>query len=142
MGAHVGAAGTRTSVSLIRSYGESRATVQPTDPNVPSLASDDPLINVFDYGTTIDDVIDNMQDENDAPPYSVTNYPGGAGNMPKPLVVHETTLGAGGKAVVPSFNALIGQMEFEISSPLASDVYSVLVELAPGNYRGIKADVI
>jgi hypothetical protein len=142
MGAHVGAAGARTSISLIRSYGESRATVQADDPSVPSTASADPLVNVFDYGTTIDDVVDLLEDQNDSPPYHLVNYPGGAGNMPKPLVVHETTLGAAGKAVVPSFNALLGQLEFEISSPIASDVYSVLVELAPGKYRGIKAEAI
>lgn len=142
MGAHVGAAGSRTSVSLIRSYGESRATVQADDPSVPSTASVDPLVNVFDYGTTIDDVVDLMEDQNDSPPYHLVNYPGGAGNMPKPLVVHETTLGAGGKAVVPSFSALLGQIEIEISSPLENDTYSVLVELAPGKYRGIKSEVI
>jgi len=33
-------------------------------------------------------------------------------------------------------------IEVEMKSPIASDIYSVLVELAPGNYRGIKADVI
>ena len=142
MGAHVGGASARTSVSLIRSYGESRATVQADDPSVPSLASADPLVNLFDYGTTIDDVVDLLEDQNDSPPYHLVNYPGGAGNMPKPIVVHETTLGADGKAVVPGFNALLGQVEFEISSPLASDVYSVLVELAPGKYRGIKAESI
>jgi len=142
LGAHVGAAGSRTSIGLIRSYGESRSTVQADDPSVPSLASADPLVNVFDYGTTIDDVVDLLEDQNDSPPYHLVNYPGGAGNMPKPIVVHETTLGAGGKAVVPSFNALLGQVEFEISSPLASDVYSVLVELAPGAYRGIKAETV
>ena len=40
------------------------------------------------------------------------------------------------------FEAMLGLIEFEIKSPIPSDVYSVLVELAPGQYRGIKADVI
>jgi hypothetical protein len=35
-----------------------------------------------------------------------------------------------------------GLIEIESTSPIANDVYSVLVELAPGKYRGIKADVI
>ena len=73
IGDHVGGAGTRTSVGLIKSYGESRATVQGTDPNVPGNASDDPLVNVFDYGTAIDEVIDDMEAHGDAPPYDVTN---------------------------------------------------------------------
>jgi hypothetical protein len=141
LGDHVGAAGARTSIGLIRSYAESRATVQLTDPNVPSTASTDPLVNLFDYGTTIDDVIDNLEDENDAPPYQVVTYAGGSTNMPKPIVIQDTTI-VDGRASMAGFSALMGHLEFEIKSPLASDVYSVLIELAPGNYRGIKAGVI
>jgi len=141
LGDHDGAAGARISVGLIRSYGESRATVQLTDPAVPSTASHDPLVNLFDYGTTIDDVIDNLQDENDQPPYSQVAYPGGAASTPKPLVVQDTTL-VDGRATMAGFSALMGQLEFEIKSPLPNDVYSVLIELAPGNYRGIKAEAI
>ena len=141
LGDHNGAAGARISVGLIRSYGESRATVQLTDPSVPSTASSDPLVNLFDYGTTIDDVIDNLEDENDAPPYSQVQYPGGSANMPKPIVVQDAAISAG-RASMSGFSALMGQLEFEINSPIANDVYSVLIELAPGNYRGVKAEAI
>ena len=141
LGDHLGAAGSRVSVGLIKSYGESRATVQTTDPNVPSTASADPLVNVFDYGTTIDDVIDNLELSNDAPPYDITDYPGGDLNAPKPIVVCDTTI-VDGKTTIGAFTARCGLLELETKSPLASDVYSVLVEIAPGNYRGIKADVI
>lgn len=141
LGDHVGAAGTRTSVGLIRSYGESRATVQVTDPAVPATASADPLVNLFDYGTTIDDVIDNLEDENDAPPYQQVTYPGGSTNMPKPLVVQDVTI-EDGRASMGGFSALMGHLEFEIKSALPSDVFSVLIELAPGKYRGIKAETI
>jgi len=141
LGDHVGAAGSRTSVGLIRSYGESRATVQLEDPAVPSVASSDPLVNLFDYGTTIDDVIDNLEDENDHPPYNQIAYPGASVNMPKPMVVQDTTL-VDGRANMASFSALMGHLEFEISSPVANDVYSVLVEIAPGKYRGIHAEAI
>jgi hypothetical protein len=37
---------------------------------------------------------------------------------------------------------MCGVLELETTSPIASDVYSVLVELAPGSYRGIAAEVI
>jgi len=141
LGDHVGAAGARTSVGLIRSYGESRATVQLTDPAVPATASSDPLVNLFDYGTTIDDVIDNLEDENDQPPYSQTNYPGGATSVPKPLVVQDTTL-VDGRATMGGFSAMMGHLEFEIKSPAPGDVYSVLIEIAAGDYRGIKAEAI
>ena len=141
LGPHVGAAGARTSIGLILSYGESRATVQTIDPNVPTAASADPLVNLFDYGTTIDDVIDNLEDENDRPPYSMIAYPGGSSNLPKPLVVQMTTL-VDGRATMGSFSALMGHLEIELKSGLPEDLISILVEIAPGNYRGIKSEAI
>ena len=141
LGDHLGAAGSRVSVGLIKSYGESRATVQTGDPNVPSIASADPLVNVFDYGTTIDDVVDLMETQNDAPPYDINDYPGGDLNAPKPIVVQDTTI-VDGKTTIGGFIARCGLLELETKSAIPSDTFSVLVELAPGNYRGIKADVI
>lgn len=141
LGNHVGSAGTRTSVGLIRSYGESRATVQGTDPNVPSAASDDPLVNVFDYGTSIDEVIDLMETQGDAPPYSTVNYPGGANNGQKPSVIQDSVI-VDGKTTVGGFNAICGLIEVEAKTTLPNDVLSILVELAPGKYRGVAAEVI
>lgn len=141
LGTHLGSPGAYATVGLVKSYAESRATVQPADPSVPSIASADPLVNVFDYGTTIDEVIDNLEDQNDYPPYEQPTYPGETGNMPKPLVVQDTTL-VDGKATVGGFNVICGLLEIESKSPIASDTFSVLVEIAPGNYRGLKADVI
>lgn len=141
LGDHVGSVGAWTSVGLIKSYGESRATVQTADPNVPSVVSDDPLVNVFDYGTTVDEVLDNLEAHNDAPPYGVFNYPGDDANAPKPIVKQDTCL-VDGRATVGGFMARCGLIEIETTSPIPNDVYSVLVEIAPGNYRGVKADVI
>ena len=141
LGDHSGSAGAWTRVGLIKSYGESRATVQDTDPNVPGTASDDPLVNVFDYGTTIDEVIDRMEVEGDGPPYEVASYPGDNSNTPKPLVAQDTTL-IDGRAVVGGFVARCGMIEVESTSSIENDVFSILVEVAPGPYRGIKADVI
>jgi len=141
IGDHIGTAGSRSSVGLIKSYGESRATVNPQDPNVPNEASSDPLVNVFDYGTTIDDVIDDLEFYNDNPPYDIAAYPGGDVNAPKPCVVQDTTL-VDGRATMGGFSVLCGLLEFETKSPIPSDTFSILVELSPGSYRGIKADVI
>jgi len=141
LGNHTGSIGAWGSVGLIKSYGESRATVNAGDPNVPGDVSDDPLVNVFDYGTTIDEVINDMEAHNDLPPYQYDVYPGDNANMPKPLVVQDTTL-VDGRATVGGFDAMFGQIEIESKSPIANDVYSVLVELSVGSYRGIKAEVI
>jgi hypothetical protein len=142
MGGHQGSAGSWSAVGLIKSYGESRATVQNTDPNVPTTLSDDPLVNVFDDGTAFDEIIDDMESHNDTPPYDHDSYPGDDTNMSKPLVVQQTTLGGDGRATVGGFSAMCGLIEVEATSPIDNDVYSVLVELAPGSYRGIAADVI
>lgn len=141
LGPTVGGPGSVQSAGLIQSYGATRATVDGDQPNVPGVASEDPLLNVFDYGTTIDEVIDRLETENDNPPYSASLYPGADGNMAKPLVVQDTTL-VDGKATVGGFSAMCGLIEVESVSPIGDDVYSILVEVAPGNYRGVKADVI
>ena len=142
LGAHVGSAGAYTSVGLVQSYGEGRATVDTDQPNVQSNVSDDPLVNLFDDGTVHDEIIDDLEGQNDNAPYGTNNYPGDSGNAPKPIVVQESTLGADGRTTVGGFSALCGLIEIEASSPIPNDVYSVLVELAPGKYRGIKAEVI
>jgi hypothetical protein len=141
-GNHVGAAGSRTSVGLIRSYGEARATIDNTSPNVPATADDDPLNNLFDDGTHVDEIIEDLIAQNDGAPYANLSYPGDDSNGSKPAVVQQTTLGVDGRTTVGGFNAICGLLELETTSPIASDVYSVLVELAPGSYRGIAAEVI
>ena len=142
LGDHDGSAGTRNTVGLIKSYGESRPTVSATgSPAVPGDADDDPLINIFDYGTTIDDVVENLEFNNDYPPYDPANYPGADGNGPKPAVVQHTSI-SDGRATLGGFSAFCGLVELEVFSSNASDLFSVLVELAPGKYRGIKAESI
>lgn len=141
LGNHNGVAGAWNAVSLVKSYGESRSTVQGGDPNVPGVASDDPLVNIFDDGTQVDEVLNLMESSNDFPPYSIDNYPGGDANGPKPAVVQDTTI-VDGRASLAGFSALCGLIELETKSSLASDVFSVLVELAPGKYRGVAAEVI
>lgn len=141
LGDHIGSAGSRTSVSLLKSYAETRATVDTNDPNL-VINEDDPLLNLFDDGTVTDEIIANLETIGEDPPYEVTTYTGESGNMPQPLVVQDTTLGVDGKATVGGFNAICGLVEIEARSPIANDVYSVLVELAPGNYRGVKAEAI
>lgn len=141
LGDHLGSVGAWNSVGLIKSYGESRATVSDASPNVPSIASDDPLVNVFDYGTAVDEVIDILEYSNDNPPYDIDEYPGDDTNGPKPVIVQDTTL-VDGRAIMAGFSAFCGLLEFEAKSPVANDTYSVLVELAPGKYRGIHAESI
>lgn len=139
LGNHTGT-GQVSSVGLVKSFGESRATVG-TDPTVPADVTSDPLTNLFDDGTVHDEIMTITYAEGDNPPYSITDYPGDDSNMSKPIVVQDGIL-SDGRLTFGGFTAMCGMLEIESTSPIGSDRYSVLVELAPGNYRGIKADVI
>jgi len=141
LGAHTGVPGAYTSIGLIESFGNARATVGTFDPSVPPTVDDDPLVNLFDYGDTQNQLVTNLDQYNDNPPYDHFEYPGDAANASKPIVVGQVAI-ANGSASIGSFSALAGLLELEAFSPNAGDVYSVLVELAPGKYRGIKAGAI
>ena len=73
-----------TDVGLINAYEDSRATVSPTVPNVPAAASTNiyALMTIGQDDGAAKEVIDNMEDDNDNPPYSLSNYAGGAVNYP------------------------------------------------------------
>lgn len=141
LGDHSGSAGSFTSVGLIKSYGESRSTVNIGDPEVQGSLSDDPLANLFNDGETTDEILGNLEVDGDVAPYDTRNYPGDGVNMPKPLVVQQSTL-SDGKAVLGGFRAMCGVIEFESVSPIANDTYNVLIEMAVGDYRGVKAEAI
>ena len=141
LGPHAGSAGAYVSVGLVESFGNTRATVSD---NVPVAAADpdDPLGNLFDDGTAHDEILEDIATDNDNPPYSILAYPGGATNMQRPLVMQHGTLGADGRVTLGGFAAVHGLLEFEVSSPIASDVYSILVELKEGAYKGIAAEAL
>lgn len=140
MGAHSGSAGAYNSIGLIKSYGDARATVT-ISPTRQGDASDDPLLNLMDFGDTVNDIVDNLESHNDAPPYDLNNYAGDDANMPKSIVVKQTTL-VDGRATVGGFSALCGLLEVEASSAQLNDTITMIVELKEGSYRGIAADVI
>jgi hypothetical protein len=115
--------------------------VQEGIPN-PIQDPDDPLANLFDDGTQDDEIISDASNYNENPPYDVDEYGGAAGNMPRPIVVQHGTLGSDGRVTLGGFAALHGLMEFEVKSPIPNDVYSILVELKPGPYKGIAAEAL
>lgn len=141
LGQHIGAPGAFSSVGLVESYKNNRATVATDSPFLVN-ASDDPLANLFDAGTTHDEVLEDMNTEGDAPPYDLDDYAGSTNNMPQPLVVAHNTLGTDGRCVLNGFAAMCGLIELEVTSPIASDVYSVLVELKAGSHKGLHCEAI
>jgi hypothetical protein len=144
------------SISLVKSYAESRGTVANT-PSLDNDGDDDPLLNLFDYGTEIDEIAANLDDDNDLPPYgwsaTAANqgdyYPGSNGNVPKPIVRRLAGVGQQGgnsapTVMLPGFDAMCGLIEIETQSQNAAgenvpDTFDVIIELAPGGYKGVAA---
>jgi hypothetical protein len=141
LGDHAGSAGAYSSIGLVESYGNTRSTVSLDVPN--SIQdSDDPLANLLDDGTVTDEIIQDASNWNDDPPYDINEYGGSADNMPRPIVMQQGTLGADGRVTLGGFEAVHGLLEFEVTSPIESDVYSILVELKEGSYKGIAAEAL
>jgi hypothetical protein len=142
LGPHAGTAGAINSVGLVESFGRNRATVPANVPGQPTEYDDDPMSNLFDDGTSHDEILQDVENRNDQPPYDQFAYGGDADNMPRPLVVQQGTLGQDGRVTLGGFAAVAGLIEFEVTSPIAEDVYSILVELKSGPYKGIAAEAL
>lgn len=153
LGDHSGSAGSRNYIGLIQSYGESRATVSTDVPGHDNHGQDDPLINLFDDGTQVDEIIENLEEEGDLPPYAGVGqsdttgdlYPGAGDNMPSAqlFAVTSATDISGGAPVgrIGSFDAVCGLIEFETTSGADQNI-ELLIEIAPGDYKGVHAEEI
>ncbi len=135
--------------SLVQAYQESRATVQPVDPNVPAGMSGSFFNLLTDSGSQEPELADVIEDENDQPPYDTDFYPGGDGNMSAPV-----TVGYG--AISPQevdgrigpFIAPCGLLELEIKgydsageeiATADMPAIDILLHVAPGTYNGVAA---
>lgn len=171
LGDHVISGSQYTSVGLIKSYGEARGTVQDNVPSLDPDGDDDPLLNLFDYGSEIDEIAANLDNYGDLPPYGYdinsTNqgerYPGSSANGSNPICRRVVAIGtadigttagtpftnkgvAAPTVMVPGFDAVCGLIEIETQSLTRDglftpedDVIDILIELAPGNYKGVAA---
>ncbi len=121
------------SLGIIEQYEESRRTVQAEDPNVPATASASIFAKVHDHDDTMETLVNDLESQNDAPPYDVDQYPGGADNAPHPNIVAVTTTGDGAGAL-KGFMAPCGLIRFTASAAM-----DIIIHLMPGNYRGVMA---
>lgn len=145
LGPDVGSAGAFTSVGIVQGYKESRRTVM-QDTSGAEIDTDSWMINLFDDGTTLDEVADDLKEDGDLPPYDLDSYTGGASNMPKPIVQQMKSLvqsaalpNSAPSIVLGSVQAPCGLLEFELQSDSDSDTFDVLIEVAEGAYKGVKA---
>ena len=135
--------------SLVKAYEESRATVQATDPNVPAGMSTSFFNLLTDSGSQEPELADVIEDENDEPPYAVSDYPGGDTNAPDPVTVGYgaiSTSEVDGR--IGGFIAPCGLLEIEVkayssdgTAIAAGDMPEIdlLLHVAPGSYKGVAA---
>lgn len=71
-----GAGDTWESIGLIQSWIDSRPMPQSSTPLLPATVDTDPLTNLFDEADSVDEVLDNLDDINDSPPYDRNEVPG------------------------------------------------------------------
>lgn len=135
-----------TDVGLINAYEDSRATVSATQPNVPAGASSNiyALLTIGQDDGAAKEVIDNMEDDNDNPPYSLAHYPGGVVNYPTNVDKCYVQTNQNNQVVsAPGFPSLCGLIRiFSQGKTLATGANTVLpgtllVHLAPGPKKGL-----
>lgn len=142
IGAHAGTSANWTSIGLIKSYAETRATVQTTAPEDANIVLDDPLANLFDFSSEeqINDIMENLLSDNDAPPYNYNNYVGEQTACMQHVARLGTEAGAGRVARAAGFCAPFGLICVDAHGLPSGDNFRVVLNLAVGSYHGVYAE--
>jgi hypothetical protein len=140
---------TTTKRSLVKAYQQSRATVQPLDPNVPVAMSSSFFNLLTDSGSQEPELADVIEDENDQPPYDTDEYVGGGINGPTAMPVQYGAISSSEvDGRIGPFLAPCGLIEIDIKGydntgvlwPTAQmPVVDLLLHVAPGTYKGVAA---
>lgn len=126
LGDHSGSTGAWTGIGLIQAYAESRAL-----PHVDATVSDglhpadvekSPWLRLFGDDDQTHEIVENLEGDNDSPPYSRVAYPGGKDNMAEGKVVSfnrlqtlNHSLGTGVLSI-PAFDAPLGLIRVQIDA--------------------------
>lgn len=142
VGGHLGTSDDWTSIGLIRSYGESRRTVQPNNNpgSTANASSADPMMNIFDMSSEeqLNDIVDNLMADNDAPPYDYNLYVGEENTNLQHVARIGTEIGVGRVGRAAGFCAPFGLICVDPSG--VSSAFRVVLNLAVGTYHGVYAE--
>ncbi|AXQ65427.1 MAG: hypothetical protein [Circular genetic element sp.] len=139
-----------TSASLVKSYVDSRARILSPDPVQPPGYNTNMYLRESSHDEMAADIIQNVTNKNDEPPYDVDDYPGGDTNAPVAELVkkmYPTNFGSttNTRSISLSdsgpFIAPFGLIRIDtcgLSSAL--DAIILEVDLVPGNYKGLLAE--
>lgn len=137
-----------TDRGLILAYQDSRATVQSPDPDAPGGYSDNLYaVMAQDQDMVADEVAQNMEDENDQPPYDQDDYPGSDTNSDSPWLQQWASASIGQPVGrVPGFQAECGLVMVAMNGYNADGTTAtvppstVTFHIMPGNYQGVLAE--
>ena len=138
-----------TDVGLILNYEQSRATVQLNDPDLPAeYSSNVYALMAEDENEITDEVADNMEDDNDSPPYDQNDYPGNNTNLAVGHAANLVASGASGMTVhwPAVICAPLGLLKLNHQGFTSNDASSATAptgylqfRIAYGNYKGLAA---
>lgn len=137
------------SKGMIHGYGLSRTRPQDIDPNTPGEGGW--MNDVFDVADNLDEIREDVEEENNVPPYRVgvageteEYYPGGENNQTDSALhavcfVSGTTVG--GKTHVDGgmFNAGLIRFDWDLTPNDDTSMY-LAIDLVPGDHRGYLAE--
>lgn len=140
IGPHVGAANAWDSIGLIKSYAETRGTVQSEDPEDANIDITDPLLNLFDFSSEeqLNSIAENLLDDNDNPPYNYNQYPGEVASSLQHVARIGTEVGVGRVGRASGFCAPFGLICVDPHG--VSTAFRVVLNLAVGTYHGVYAE--
>jgi len=145
---HVLGPSTGTSKGLISGYAASRARPNTTVPSTVDVLSPEGWIReAFDLGEVLEDIQEDLEDENDSPPYvlgtpgSTTSfYPGGiaqGGAVTESILF--TRAGLGTQTFASGFTAPCGLLRVIVEADGGAADGRLTVRLMPGSYKGVMA---
>lgn len=107
------------SFGMVKEYAISRAMVFSPDPVTDPLVASSMYAKSQQTNVVVEEVISNLADENDEPPYDKDNYPGGASNGKDPVIIFQGTLNAyvGGVINTGPFVAPCGLVRVDFQTP-------------------------
>lgn len=135
-----GSENSRISVGLIKAFQQVLSQPQ-EEPLVPGGAKTGLYAELFAQDSQVaEELVDDMEDENDLPPYPF-NIPGGAANMPEPQEIRSIHLSTGANAtgIVGGFEVPLGLLVIETKSGTEDNEIGITIEMVPGDYKGVDA---
>jgi len=146
---HVIGPSTPISKGLITGYGASRSRPQQIDPNIPDDPTENWMLGAFDVGDNLEEIREDLNLENDEPPYVVgvpgdptTFYPGGAtqGGAPQNegvMVLRTATSLA--KDYLEGFTVPCGLLNVVVAADDDGPGALLRIKMMPGTYKGCMA---